>query len=1482
MDATLDHFIDNSPLFLKYNLIKSMVEEAMFFLRESNQKIGVNFNDRDDVSSRFFDVDLSYYVTNEKAEKIVFACKNSEDIFKSSDISSLKNNFRSDSKTCFIGESELNETQWKSIFFSDDPCISNDCICFFFPSNISSDNSRVISNFLDIPVSKIFNNCFSIFKDILELVMKNKDQTLRASISMLPVKKANNNLISSYKETYNGYWILLDISDTRGTRRKSTDICKNLWKEYISEKSESDQKIEPKSEKNLETIDHDESERKEEIIKRRRKRRRIKCIGNENDVKVNKSFIRRINAIEVIKNIEAYNKIMIEMGIFSKFEKNTSVSFRIIDGRYLREIIKNRDKLIYLDRKRSISVDKFSSMYTKSKNLSQICGVVVDEYLKKFLLPNFSTCLYSLIKNMSYSSSVIIEKSLGLDIIHCDQKITDYYLDKKKYSKIGDKEKINQNVLLDRNINKELVSLLDNNDKCTKNSKKKKREKNSNRFESIKRVIPLIGNESIETNDRILAKINKKFIEKLKPRITSITELYREYMTEFSKSSYRNDKELWMICTPRSKEIDKISYQSLWDSVTTYISNYMFVLYCSISRNPEENLSIVGKMIHKDRIENGIDDIYKLGMLNSASNIFQSDLLNVSESSECVYASFRIKMNLSFRDAYECREEILPVCQFLVENSGCVYNTYSKLMPNVFLYGPAACGKDFLFNTMEDILIKGTTEKVSRSTPKSDSSESHGERDDLISFTPEKDVTLFLKDKRAGGVGDAAAKDFLTSGKIVTYRLVNDPNTGLPKTIRIEHERRQIQYDAANPSIGSSIDRALAQRYIWIPLMPPDEKTSTRVLKRVFQSEITKICDEKIKKKSQSGLLIVNNNSDVSSSINQNTSTNNKMKHELKRMTVTIQRFIQLGLYEINTMIREGVMNEPSSQCARVSLIYVCNRILQMRNSLGCRVPNYRKLDQLFQLARNHCLRRSIIENFLHEKGKFYSKKMTPYLLKQINYFINLQDVSISFGQLDKYMGVFIPGEIELLSSLRFLFYKNLLKIYDIKVVDGCKSNTRRPSSKSVDFSPLDNPEDPLIDLKMHLKKIILEKYEKDMGHQNKKSSKSKRSINYSSSMSGYVRFFGTKSQIISSICSNLSYLNSIIRGTFSDKTASMMADCIYDLSMAEESHTLPIIQYEDHYNLIKYCYWLDRLMMNYKSSENHKNPSSTSFLIRDSIFLNEFDYEIVNKFKMSPQISNHNTNKGNGGINSQSSKNNCFPIPALKLVHTLSNNRNNPSKRSNYTSVNNIVALDVHILYLSRLFDVNKTCWPYTTNILPPFCDTKDGSQYSKLIGSSVINKKLRSIFGNYRSPKNIIGSENTGKVRLWMNCLVPSRFFAPMINESELIKNIIQEIANSNRDQKLGRENRFIMYKIDRYGNGENSSDDCANFIEVSERNRHQIHSPILFLPINGFEDVMVENKIIGQCVKISWDLDYLSKKISKNGYYEAVSKMIKSQKI
>jgi len=1322
--------------------------------------------------------------------------------------------------------------------------VGDDSIHIFVPSNAVKIDALNIFEFSEEPIGEMYKYILdTIFKVVLrncfEIMgykrVKNRGETIIIKFRHVKIyedqnkhfaDKNNRRYSSLYKDNYIGFWFSIEYKcgGLRDSPYLIREACNSLWNKIIkvasknknesaSHRPKKKRKIRRKIYRNNNKNKEKDEKTKENTTKEERNKtdeydKIIRLISVYFDItrKIKEKMFGKRTNNALNENLRGTPYDWFSKNQYKDFISEITKENLVIRGIHVDKInATNILRGILQDMKETRDKKSFKNKKTFSKILFIELKKIWLKYVSGQLLPVFSEYIGNLINDLSLSSIIIIEKSLGLDIHKCDREIKRWY----------DKEtKRNENM---SDFNVKLGLILNNN--------------NNNAVEKNVDVLMKRNIEKCEemvTVKRKLDKFNEEFKKKIKSKITNITNIYRNFMVDASDKGANADV---LSPTPRWEIVDNTSFEKQWSRIDKVISKFVFMLYCVLSRNPDNDLSLVGEMIHRKRIESRIDDIFGEGLVSKFDAMITEEGIS-GEPEYDSYARFRIKMNTDIKNSYGCREEILSICQFLIENSGCIYNSDAKLFPNVFLFGAPASGKDYILDILEKTLIRGSVEKISRNTKRANSSECRGRRDDMISYTPEKDVTSFLKDKRSGGVGDAQVKDFLTSGKEITYRTHVDPGSGKISTKRIVHERRNLSYDAANPSIGSTVDPALRQRYIFIPLNPPTNKTSFRILSNIFDNSTCNIYNKSANTSSSS--------ESSSSSQFQNSllpTKKNKLETEIKDILCNTQMFVQLGIYEVNSMMTVGSLVKVSEQCSKIYQMYIFDRILFLSDFFGCRVPNFRKIDQLNQLSRTHCIRRVIVENFCDFNGKYPFQRITPKKLTKLNYSVQLQDLTISFGQLDEYLGIFVPGEIDMITAMRFEFYRNLCNIYNPRQYKG-----------NVSFAPVSN-DDPLSEIKTMLlarEFSIIGKKSKENGkngeikaingahlkhilpkgaHFTDKKANQKTLHTKISSLSGYVRFTGTKDQILTSICNTLNLINSTINESenfSSSKTKSMLADCVYDLILAGNNHIIPKIKFKDHLAIMKYCFWMD-LTMQTRRPKSHAFGNENMHADKDIMDLSIFRHfeDVMNYSRIDEKYFS-------------------FDMNGIKIT-----NLNNTSSFRNRR-----VAIDVHILYLTRIFDMSKNYWPNTTMIFPK------------------LNQKNES-----------------GTMKMWGNVDVDTSFFKPLITPRKILKMLILEIIRS----KYQTRKRKLLYCIDykKVETKEEAQDanlsskrrivQDLQYITNQSDGKENILPP-LTISSKNFEAHLEKNT---KRIVLTENIDDLSERVYKMSWFETIVDMVRKTK-
>lgn len=425
------------------------------------------------------------------------------------------------------------------------------------------------------------------------------------------------------------------------------------------------------------------------------------------------------------------------------------------------------------------------------------------------------------------------------------------------------------------------------------------------------------------------------------------------------------------------------------DPLESTVRRLMFNLHCAMARGPDESISIVGEALHNARLEDEIDKLSYFALQRYGVDATEAHFLYRKLRTGNPYDVYRCMMLYDISGSLGCRPENCALAQLLVENVAAAYDTSNPLKSNVVLYGDPGTGKDFILeNVVQSLHVPGTVVKESRATTCADSVESSGRHDDQVVFNPELNVRPFMKCRSRGG-GDTKIKDLRTSGKIVTRVYRNDKNTGKRTFERVVFERYILCYEATNPEIISRIDGALVERYLWIGMPPVTTETTKQLSDAKYQRRIK---------------------------------TSNKRDKTIRSAMVSCQRFLQLATFEVYKMSLCGCVRPISTEAALFMMSYISSLLTDKEAAFGCIPPIKRRQDQIMMIATGHAIRRSIVECFMTNGGRYYRRALTPLRLASIPYYVSMADLSLALGQVGDYVGIFEDGEVQVLMALRYIW----------------------------------------------------------------------------------------------------------------------------------------------------------------------------------------------------------------------------------------------------------------------------------------------------------------------------------------------------------------------------------------------------------------------------------------------------------------------------
>lgn len=417
--------------------------------------------------------------------------------------------------------------------------------------------------------------------------------------------------------------------------------------------------------------------------------------------------------------------------------------------------------------------------------------------------------------------------------------------------------------------------------------------------------------------------------------------------------------------------------------ISSIIDRMMFKFYCIFARSLTSSLSVVGDQIHAYRINHQLDHIEET--YNTAQMKIISEKPIVQNYT--IYDIYRILFSYEMETTYSFRSHLISIFELLTENMSSVYHPISKLSNNIFIVGDPSGGKDLILETFEGLNIEKTVIKESRVSTCADSFESHGRHDDEILFNTEKSFDNMLN-KRHNFSGDTSLKDKMTSGRSIARILSYAPD-GSRISRTIINEKKCMLYDASNPSILSKIDGGILERYTWITMPPTTFKSSLETINLIIRQRI------------------------------EGTNIENDVR---KMMFQKENRFIQVVSFEMFKML--GVcVDDINTIGANYVLKYMINRLNEETKAYGCLPILQRRLDSIIMLSKCHAVRRIIVKHFFDQKKDNYSPK---YIFENIiqpgKLYVKFRDLTLAVGQLSNYVNIFMPCELQIMTSLRYLF----------------------------------------------------------------------------------------------------------------------------------------------------------------------------------------------------------------------------------------------------------------------------------------------------------------------------------------------------------------------------------------------------------------------------------------------------------------------------
>lgn len=606
------------------------------------------------------------------------------------------------------------------------------------------------------------------------------------------------------------------------------------------------------------------------------------------------------------------------------------------------------------------------------------------------------------------------------------------------------------------------------------------------------------------------------------------------------------------------------------------VRRLMFNLYCSVARGADDTMSIVGESMHKARIGEGIDALNPFSLRHYGTAMGDSSSVHFQLKTAGPYDSFRHSVLYDIVSVAGFRPENAFLQHFMQETASSAFDDSAKLKPNIIIYGDGGSGKDFLLEHLEEVFVDGTVIKESRATERADATVCHGKRDGQLVYSPELDLSPFLKLKSRGGAGDSNKKDLMTSGKIYTRVFCFDPETGERTTKLVKHERYVLCYEAMNPSVISKMDEALVQRYLWIGLPPLTMQTNLQILEAVYTQRV------------------------------KHTTELDKMR---KAAYINCQQFMQLATFEVYKMILCGCIREVSTEGAYFIMFECVSKILAKNNPrYGCWPPIQRKINQIISIAKGHAIRRAIVENFMTSEGRFYGRSLTPIRLSALPYFVSLSDIALSLGQVGDYIGIFQDGEVQVIMALRYMWITNKMRYTMFR----CDMDTFGEPNPS------------------------------------------------------YVRFPGNLravarqcSQVLALICSVENRAPRLI-------TQDMIYDTLQRLTRSSSAATqLPTVSVED--DCVEFTPNYNAMFRNISESDDESEAKKSAARHR-----NRFDYFDSREKRLVPCLAVDRRRR--------ESIDKSAPLPPIQAI----------VRRDDR-------CVDVHVAYLSRLFDPHKQYWPWS-----------------------------------------------------------------------------------------------------------------------------------------------------------------------------------------
>ena len=419
-----------------------------------------------------------------------------------------------------------------------------------------------------------------------------------------------------------------------------------------------------------------------------------------------------------------------------------------------------------------------------------------------------------------------------------------------------------------------------------------------------------------------------------------------------------------------------------------FVDQFIMKLYDYLCRNVNLKKSYISNIIHEKRciLKNLFNqEEYNNRLLLNQISQHSKKLNNIKQ-----YHLYRLTLFRNISSLFNCRKDLLCSQILLLENATSIYlKSKSNALNNVFLVGEDYSAKKSLIDLLKLILIDKTIFNDNNIETK------YIDENDIICINSEKSLIKIISERKKRttvrkkvSLLETRSDDIISLTRIMKYG-----NDGLNLTDTNIEKNSILSYNLCESNCFITVNPNITNQFIWMQIP---------------------------------SFGLINNLNSLNTILGNSIDNNITNNQNAKKQFVHDQQFMQIIFYEISKLIDITSIKTINQSGVNFVIHHIVSCLYEDSQHFGCMTINGDKIMNIINLAKCHVIKRktqkyycSLLQNDVFD---YNLDSLYNHVLKKNNFYIKLQDLIISLGQLSRFIGIFKPGEIHILAALRKFF----------------------------------------------------------------------------------------------------------------------------------------------------------------------------------------------------------------------------------------------------------------------------------------------------------------------------------------------------------------------------------------------------------------------------------------------------------------------------